>query len=107
MATAINTRMAELDVTQAELAQRSGVSPATLRKLMRNYPDKSPSRRTLDDISKALRWPAGHLSHVLNGDDPAKLDSGSELDQLRAAVADLQDRVALVESELREGRAVE
>lgn len=104
VATAINTRLAELGLKQAELSARSRVSTAMLREIQN--PDRYPSRprhpRTLEAISVALNWPATHLTEVLNGNDGADDESGltaevrsmrAELDELRERMATLEERV--------------
>jgi transcriptional regulator with XRE-family HTH domain len=95
VAEAINTRLAELKMTQQELAQRSGVSVATLRQLQRNYQPKRRSPRTLAAISEGLRWPSQHLSRVLEGAEPLK--PRGEVETLRAAVEELSSRVVKLE----------
>ena len=121
VADAINTRLAELKMTQQELAQRSGVSVATLRQLQRNYQPKRRNPRTLAAISEGLRWPAHHLSRVLEGVAPeppadveamqavveelrvrvVKLEETDQLSAIRADLDDVRDRLAKVEAAQR------
>ncbi|GAB2657150.1 hypothetical protein GCM10027271_14630 [Saccharopolyspora gloriosae] len=114
VATAINTRLAELDLTQRELAERSGVSTATLRQLQNNYEPRRRSPRTLAAISEGLRWPADHLAQVLEGEvsredtgtlrsDVARLsheltDARTEIDDLRAEVRQLGTKLSDIEA---------
>ncbi|MFD1320050.1 helix-turn-helix domain-containing protein [Micromonospora sonneratiae] len=104
MASAINGRMAEVPMTQQELAERSKVSVATLRELQYAKANRKRSARTLAAISQALGWPDDYLQAVLTG---ATLPAGSKsvgqsdsssvvlarLDQLHAEVQRLADAV--------------
>jgi transcriptional regulator with XRE-family HTH domain len=98
VADAINTRMEELQLTQQELAGRAQVSVALLRQLQRNYAPRKRSPRTLEAISVALKWPAGRLMEISNGqtetspDDPVDA-LRAEFADLRAEVDDLRQRV--------------
>lgn len=106
VANAIRSRMAELGITQRELADSSGVSVATLRQLQNNYGPRRRARHTLEDVSKGLKWPAGHLEHVL-GDSAADTSEDAEVGwqaeaaELRRLVADLAERVEKLERENR------
>ncbi|MGH3628814.1 MAG: helix-turn-helix domain-containing protein [Sciscionella sp.] len=103
VAAAINSRLDELQMTQQELAARSGVSPATLRQLQRNYSSRRRSPRTLAAISEGLRWPAGRLAQILEGDAPGAQDADlrDEVSRLRAEVSELQGRVTAVEDRFK------
>lgn len=101
VAAAINARLSELDMTQRELAERSGVSTATLRQLQNNYGPRRRSPRLLAAISETLHWPAGHLAAVLEGSGEATTDVRSlraDVDDLRRALDDLGSRVAALEA---------
>lgn len=104
VASAINGRMAELPMTQQELAERSKVSVATLRELQYATATRKRSARTLAAISQALGWPDDYLRAVLAGTTPpsgggsaGRADSSSlvlaRLDQLHAEVRRLADAV--------------
>ena len=97
VADAINTRMDQLDMTQAELAKRSGVAVATLRQIQHAVP-KRRSPRTLADISEALRWPSAYLSQVSDGEAPAAPNE-DRISKLEAAIDDLQARVRQIEND--------
>jgi transcriptional regulator with XRE-family HTH domain len=100
VADAITGRLAELDMTQRELSERSGLSVTTIRQLSRNYAPRHRSARTLTDLSEGLRWPADYLARVLEGvpvttEDPPLRE---ELNRLRVEVADLRTRLEAVEN---------
>ena len=101
VAEAINTRLVELKMTQHELAQRSGVSVATLRQLQRNYQPKRRNPRTLAAISEGLRWPPHHLTRVLEGagspEPPAEVEP-DVIAAIHTELRDLQTRVAALEA---------
>jgi transcriptional regulator with XRE-family HTH domain len=89
VADAINARMAELNVSQRELAERSGVSPATLREIQHASANRRRSSRTLAAVSRALQWPDEHLAAVLGarhtpGVNLAQADEGDVMDRLDA-----------------------
>lgn len=103
LAQAINDRMQETGMTQRELAERSGVSVATLRRIQSAFPQRR-SPVTLAAISRALSWPDDHLRDVLRGgtgqataDSPADRYE-SKLDAIAAEVTDLANRVRRLES---------
>ncbi|MEU6264840.1 XRE family transcriptional regulator [Saccharopolyspora shandongensis] len=97
VATAINTRLAELDMTQRVLAERAAVSTATLRQLQapETYEPKKRSPRLLAAISEGLNWPKDRLARILEGDTPAEADADlhREVAILRREVAELRERV--------------
>jgi transcriptional regulator with XRE-family HTH domain len=95
VAEAINTRLAELEMTQTELATKSRVSPATLRQIQHGVP-KRRSPRTLADISEALSWPSDHLERVSEGAPPA--GGGDRVTRLEAELNALRARVDALES---------
>lgn len=100
VATAINTRMDELGMTQKLLAERSKVSPATIRKLQHNYPDTGGRHpRTLEAVSIALDWPARHLDAIAHGTAGTAAEQSSTLHRLEEQVTDLRARVAALEAE--------
>lgn len=105
VARAVDERLASLDMTQTELAVRAGVAPETVRELRHNLRPRRRNPRTLAAISEALGWPPDHLGSVLAGQPaggraPAGPVAG-ELADLRAAVAQLSDRVTAIEQEMR------
>ena len=104
VARAIDTRMRELDLTQAELAVRADVAPETVRELRNNLKPRRRNPRTLAAISEALGWPGDQLARVLAGeesDQPSANDpAGAELADLREIVAELSQRLDTVERRL-------
>jgi transcriptional regulator with XRE-family HTH domain len=67
VASAIRSRLDELDMTQAELAVRAGLAVETVRELRNNLVPRRRSPRTMSVLSEALNWPSDHLTAVLNG----------------------------------------
>src|SRR5689334_383756 len=70
VARAIDTRLAELNWRQRELAERAQVSVAIVRELHRNTTQRRRSARTLEAMSVALGWHPEHLDAVLRGQTP-------------------------------------
>lgn len=104
VAKAINARLEELGMTQRELAERSDVSPATLRQLQNNYGPRKRSPRLLAAVSEGLRWTSGHLAEVLDGDAPESVGPDSlrqDVAQLREEVRELRERLEAVEERPR------
>jgi transcriptional regulator with XRE-family HTH domain len=110
VATAITTRLAELEMTQQELAARSGVSVATLRQLQRGM-ERRRNPRTLAAVSSALQWPDGHLGEIaestLAPGHPAtpstravQTGDAEAMGELRRVVAALGDRIDAIERRL-------
>jgi transcriptional regulator with XRE-family HTH domain len=113
VAVAINERLSGLGWLQRDLADRSGVSLATVREIQRHSTERRRSPRTLESLSSALGWPPGHLTAVLHGEavsEPAdrgrdnalscldrverRLDDiAARLDALRADVATVIEHV--------------
>lgn len=70
VARAIDTRLAELNWRQRELAERAQVSVAIVRELHRNTAQRRRNARTLEALSLALGWHPDHLDAVLRGHTP-------------------------------------
>jgi transcriptional regulator with XRE-family HTH domain len=103
VAAVVNDRMATQGLSQRELAERSGLSPATLRKIQHGV-DQARNRSTLAGLSRALGLPEDHLWRVATDGLAAAGQDGDETRTLRREVTDLQRRVAAIESRLRMGR---
>ncbi|MFD4673725.1 XRE family transcriptional regulator [Lentzea sp. NPDC058450] len=104
VATAITTRMAELDMKQSELKERSGLALQTVREIQLNLQPRDRSKRTLAALSDALGWPSDHLWQVLSGIDPGDPDESdpllAELTAIKGAITVLTDRVEEIERRL-------
>lgn len=97
IARAINQRVSELGLRQRELAERSHVSQAIVRELMRNTVNRRRSARTLEALSLALEWHPDHLSAVLAGRKPPGHD-----DPVPTSGDDVAARLAIIERHLRQ-----
>jgi transcriptional regulator with XRE-family HTH domain len=64
---AVAGRMRERTMTQKQLAERSKVSPATIRHIQHNTGHHRHNARTLEALSGALGWPPQYLDDVLHG----------------------------------------
>jgi transcriptional regulator with XRE-family HTH domain len=85
---AVTKRMRERGMTQKQLAERSEVSPATIRHIQHHTGSHRHSARTLRALSEALDWAPHYLDNVLNG-RPVTDE------------ATLQTRLSLLEQQLR------
>lgn len=94
VAEAINTRLAQLEMTQAELASKSRVSTATLRQIQHGVAKKR-SPHTLAAISEALGWPSRHLEQLAEGE--AGSPEADRIARLESTVAELEQRVRRLE----------
>jgi len=103
VAAVVNDRMATRGLSQRELAERSGLSPATLRKIQHGV-DQARNRSTLAGLSRALGLPEDHLWRVAMEGRAAAEKAGDETGALRREVTDLQQRVAAIESRLEMSR---
>jgi hypothetical protein len=65
--------MTELDRSQGEVIDRSGLAKQTVGEIQHNTKQRRRSPRTLEAISRALDWHPGHLAAVLEGRTPPKL----------------------------------
>lgn len=99
VAAVVNDRMATRGLSQRELAERSGLSTATLRKIQHGE-DQSRNRSTLAGLSRALGLPEDHLWRVAM-EGMAAEQAGDETGVLRREIADLRRRVGAIESRLR------
>ncbi len=97
VADAMKARLADLDMTQAELVQRSRLAPMTIRELLYNSAQRRRSDRTLAALSQALGWPPGYLRAVAEGHTPEDPDAD---DPVLAEVAALKDVVTAITSRL-------
>jgi transcriptional regulator with XRE-family HTH domain len=110
VATAINGRLLELGWQQRELADRSHVSPATIREIQHHTVERRRSPRTLESLSVTLGWAPDYLSAVLaggkpvnGGPPPGTLESLDErLREITRILYDLQADMAIVIEHVRD-----
>jgi transcriptional regulator with XRE-family HTH domain len=115
VAAAINERLLELGWQQRELADRSHVSPATIREIQHHTVERRRSPRTLESLSATLGWAPGYLSGVLSGGEPANggpprstLESlDSRLREITRVLYDLKADVATVIEHVRDNPQTE
>jgi hypothetical protein len=104
VAEAMKSRLAELDMTQAELIQRSRLAPMTIRELLFNSAQRRRSDQTLAALSEALGWPPGYLLAVAEGRDMGDPDASdpvlAELASLKEAVTAITSRLDVIEQQL-------
>ena len=104
VAAAIDTRLAELNWRQRELAERAQVSVAIVRELHRNTTQRRRSARTLEALSIALGWHPEHLDAVLRGHPPPDRGqpASSPVDPVTARLTSIDRRLAAIERRLDE-----
>ena len=107
VADAMKSRLADLDMTQADLVQRSRLAPMTIRELLYNSAQRRRSDQTLAALSQALGWPPGYLQAVAEDRTPDDPDAGdlvlAELATLKDALAALTSRIDAIEQQLADG----
>jgi transcriptional regulator with XRE-family HTH domain len=90
VAAAIRARMAEIDMTQADLAARAGVALMTVRELQNNLQPRRRNPRTLAAVSEALGWPSDQLARIMEGQQAPDVDQDDPvLAELEAVKEDL------------------
>lgn len=106
VAKVVNDRMRDRNITQRELAERSGVSPATLRQIQQGV-ERQRSRSTLAAISRALGFPEDRLREISADDGltevAAPVEAPSSVGELREELADLRKRVEDLEARFPPG----
>lgn len=109
VADAMAKRLAEREMTQAELVQLSRLAPMTIRELLFNTAQRKRGRQTLEALDKALGWPPGHLQAVADGRDPSETDSDGvdpvlgELSEMKQMMAVMSSRLDEIERRLADG----
>ena len=107
VADAMKARLADLDMTQANLVQRSRLAPMTIRELLYNSAQRRRSDQTLTALSQALGWPPDYLRAIADGRTPDDPDAGdpvlAELATLKEAVTALTSRLDAIEQQLADG----
>lgn len=104
VATVVNDRMTARGISQRELAERSGVSPATLRKIQHGD-GQARNRSTLAGLSRALGLPEDHLWRVAMEGLAAFGAGDDETGTMRREIVDLQRRVGAIEARLHMGQS--
>ena len=106
VATAIDDRLAQLRVTQMDVAARAKISLTTLRELQHNTSPRRRRPQTLSALSEALDWPTDYLAQVLGGDN-ARPHADEQRDPVLKSLASierelrqLRDRVDQIEQQL-------
>lgn len=74
----IVARREELNISQEELARRSGLPRPTIGAIESGRVDNSPRIDTLDKLAKGLNVPFERLALIARGFDPDKPKSGPE-----------------------------
>ncbi|MBM7774314.1 transcriptional regulator with XRE-family HTH domain [Actinokineospora baliensis] len=104
IARCIAERVAELNMSQHELAERSHVSQAIIRELQYNTVQRNRSARTLEALSVALQLHPDHLSLLLMGRTPPLPDDSPEEDPVTARLAAVERRLTEIADALQEFR---
>jgi hypothetical protein len=106
VARAISDRMAELRVTQMDVAAKAKISLTTLRELQHNINPRRRRPQTLTALSEALGWPPDYLTTTLRGGN-AQPYADEEHDPMLSSLAsverelgDLRERVDRIERQL-------
>jgi transcriptional regulator with XRE-family HTH domain len=106
VASAIDDRLAQLRMTQMDVAARAKISLTTVRELQHNTSPRRRRPQTLSALSEALDWPAGYLAKILSGDN-ARSHADEEgdpvlksLTSIERELSQLRDRVDQIERQL-------
>jgi transcriptional regulator with XRE-family HTH domain len=106
VAEAIGNRMAEIRMTQMDVASRARLSLTTIRELQHNLNPRRRRPQTLAAVSEALGWPSDYLAQVLRGERPEPHEDEVRdpvlvaLDRLGREIRELRDRVEQIERQL-------
>jgi hypothetical protein len=101
VADAMAKRLAEREMTQAELVQLSRLAPMTIRELLFNSAQRKRGRQTLEALDKALGWPPGHLQAIADGRDSSELDAEAD-DPVMVELAEVKKLMTVMSSRLDE-----
>jgi hypothetical protein len=106
VARAISDRMAELRVTQMDVAAKARISLTTLRELQHNINPRRRRPQTLTALSEALGWPPDYLTAILHGDrvqpyaDESHDPVLGSLSSIERELGELRQRVERIERQL-------
>jgi transcriptional regulator with XRE-family HTH domain len=106
VAQAISARMAELRVTQMEVAAKARISLTTLRELQHNINPRRRRPQTLAALSEALGWPPEYLTTTLHGSaaepyaDETHDPVLGALNSIERELGELRERVGRIEQQL-------
>jgi transcriptional regulator with XRE-family HTH domain len=102
LAAEMNRQRAKLRLTWDQVAQRAGISVATLRRLRNS--DDPVTLDTMVGIDEALEWGSGHVEARLAGREPAPLrrEHAPPDDELEVLIANARRELARVERALAE-----
>jgi transcriptional regulator with XRE-family HTH domain len=97
---AVSARLAELGITQTELANRSNVSLSTVREIAQNLNARRRNPKTLSALATALGWPEDAFTRLLRGGEPAAAAAPpgggpveAELHAIRTRLDAMQDQL--------------
>ncbi|WP_322756656.1 helix-turn-helix domain-containing protein [Frankia sp. Cas3] len=104
VADAVNARMAHERIGQKALADVSGVSVATLRRIQHGAHGRRVQNTTLTAIARALDWPDDHLIRVLHAGgtptgvgQPAEREILAGIGRVEQQLAEVSRRLAAIE----------
>lgn len=98
-------RMDELNIDQADLVRRSGMSDPTVRAIMAGTPRGMPRDKSRRRVSMGLGWSPGSIDSILDGGEPTVEASPTGNGAVSSPVDDdVRDRVARLEESLEEFR---
>lgn len=106
---AISARLAELGMTQTELATRAQVSLTTVRELVHNLNTRRRNPRTLNAIASVLGWPDDAIPRLLRNAEVTLEGSErdpvvAELHAIRAQLVALQEQISSLAEEIARPR---
>jgi transcriptional regulator with XRE-family HTH domain len=93
---AVSSRMREFGMTQKRLAERSKVSPATIRQIQHHNGSQRHGPRTLEALSEALGWPSQYLDNVLNGRGQQEITDQRALESRVSALEQRMNKLSVV-----------
>ena len=103
LADAVNSRMRELGVTEQEIAGRSGIAVATLQQIQHGTADRR-AESTLAALSRALDLPERHLSKIIRGQTPGRMDESGDpgkTPQAEALTDDQRQHLGFIQAAIR------